>query len=105
MKLVALGMLVLTVGTTGLAEAAGSPWTELQPGMTPAQVAKKIGTPLLQNASRGHEFWVFDFGACAQFYRGALQAWTPPADKTAAVASPKTKLAVKPAPLGLPHPS
>ncbi|MDP2136805.1 MAG: hypothetical protein Q8J74_03030 [Candidatus Didemnitutus sp.] len=105
MKLVALGMLVLTVGSTAPAEPAESPWTKLLPGMTPAQVTKHVGTPLLQNVSRGHEFWVFDFGACAQFYRGALQAWTPPADKAAPVASPKTKWAVKPDPPALSHPS
>ena len=56
-------------------------WAKLQRGMYPAQVARLVGTPLLRNAARGHEVWVYDAGAHIQFHGGTVSAWTTPAGR------------------------
>ncbi|MBA4136161.1 MAG: hypothetical protein C0518_02450 [Opitutus sp.] len=58
-------------------------WEKLQRGMTPAQAAEIVGVPILRNAARGHELWIYDAGAHIQFHGGAVSAWTQPAAKPA----------------------
>jgi hypothetical protein len=70
-------MAVVLAGSPVGAEAAA--WTKLQRGMDTAKVAQLVGTPLLRNAARGHEVWIYDAGAHIQFHGGTVSAWTGPA--------------------------
>lgn len=78
-------MFALVVLTVALAAAPQSSedaaWQRIQRGMNPAQVAQTVGVPLLRNAARGHELWIYDAGAHVQFHGGAVSAWTAPAPK------------------------
>lgn len=69
----ALGLVCSAAGNDQVA------WQKLQRGMNQAQVERIVGVPLLRNAARGHELWIYDAGANAQFHGGALSAWTAPA--------------------------
>lgn len=57
---------------------AASPWTGLRAGQSRDQVAQALGVPVLRNAGRGHETWVYDAGASVQFHGGLVSAWTAP---------------------------
>lgn len=84
------GMFTLAVMAVALstapAEPGGAAWGKLQRGMNATQVAQLVGVPLLRNAARGHELWVYDAGAHIQFHGGALSAWSAPAAKPRAAA-------------------
>ncbi len=71
----------LAGGATGIEHVA---WEKLQRGMSAAQVERIVGVPLLRNAARGHELWIYDAGANAQFLGGALSAWSVPVPKASA---------------------
>jgi hypothetical protein len=78
---------------------AGSPaggeaaaWAKLRRGMDAQRVEQLVGTPLLRNASRGHETWIYDAGAEVQFHGGVLSAWSAPAARR------ETGRGLKPAP-------
>lgn len=62
---------------SGLSEEAR--WARMERGQTREQVGKIIGMPMLRNAARGYELWIYDDGGCAQFHGGVLVAWTKPA--------------------------
>lgn len=62
-------------------------WRKLQRGMSVQQVAETIGAPMLRNAARGHEVWIYDAGAHAQFQGGVLTAWTAPKTKATIVSA------------------
>lgn len=81
---VAWKILVGMLGWVALAasELAAGDWTELQSGLQPAQVAQVVGVPLMRQAARGFETWVYDDGGCAQFAEGRLTAWTAPRRQT-----------------------
>lgn len=61
-----------------VAARAASPWDGLRAGLNREQVARALGVPVLRNAGRGHETWVYDAGASVQFHGGVVSAWTPP---------------------------
>ncbi len=69
-------MAVALAGSPAGTEAAA--WGRLQRGMDRAKVAQLVGTPLLRNAARGHEVWIYDAGAHIQFHGGTVSAWTGP---------------------------
>jgi hypothetical protein len=75
--------LLLLLACAVPASAAESTWTALRVGMTRAQVAQIVGSPVLQNAGRGHETWIYDAGASVQFRGGVVSAWTAPRKATA----------------------
>lgn len=59
-------------------------WSQVRPGLTRTQVGALVGAPLLRNAARGYERWIYDGGCEVQFERGEVTAWiapknTPPA--------------------------
>lgn len=77
----ALWVAFFVVGLTCSAAAADSEqvaWAKLQRGMSQAEVERIVGVPLLRNAARGHELWIYDGGASLQFHGRALSAWTAP---------------------------
>jgi hypothetical protein len=72
-----LALMIALLGGGSPADAHA--WRKLERGMGPARVAELIGVPLLRNAARGHELWIYDDGASVQFHAGAVSAWTIPA--------------------------
>jgi len=71
--------LALLLGTaTPAAPGDGIHWTQLREGLTRGQVADLLGQPLMRNASRGQERWVYDAGCDVQFENGAVKWWTAP---------------------------
>lgn len=64
--------------SSALLAHAASPWEGLRAGQNRDQVAQALGVPVLRNAGRGHETWVYDAGASVQFHGGLVSAWTAP---------------------------
>ncbi|MBX3737543.1 MAG: hypothetical protein KF715_12675 [Candidatus Didemnitutus sp.] len=60
--------------------APGEPlrWSEVRVGLPREQVGELLGQPLLRNAARGYERWIYDDGCEVQFTRGTVSAWTAP---------------------------
>lgn len=79
--------LLLLLACAVPASAAEPAWAALRPGMTREQVARSVGVPVLQNAGRGHETWIYDAGASVQFRGGVVSAWTAPRSAGARVVS------------------
>lgn len=73
---------------------AESSWESMRTGMNREQVARALGVPVLQNAGRGHETWIYDAGASVQFRGGVVSAWTAPkatAVRVARLAAPAAR--------------
>jgi hypothetical protein len=70
--------LLALLGTAVPAAHAAGAWAEVKPGMTRQQVIQAIGRPLLSNAGRGLEVWVYDEGANVVFLRNRVDCWTQP---------------------------
>jgi len=68
----------LFLAIAGTSPAVVDAWAKLQPGMSRAKVTDAIGSPLLRNAARGHELWIYDAGAEVVFFENRVTAWTPP---------------------------
>lgn len=76
---IALTCLALTLGSVAPATQAASPhWEAIRAGNSPAQVTKSLGAPLMKNAARGYERWIYDSGAEVQFEGGVVKGWTAP---------------------------
>lgn len=60
------------------ARGATASWSEMKTGLNRDQVARVLGWPVLRQAARGHETWIYDGGAGVQFHRGLVSAWTGP---------------------------
>ena len=89
LKLRRLLALAATFAAALGASASGADWSAIKPGMTRDQVARSIGVPVLCNAARGHETWIYDAGGDVQFRGGIVLAWTaPPRSMQPAHASP-----------------
>lgn len=65
------------LGSASAAEPAEG-WTRLRAGMSPAETAAILGRPLLRNAGKGFELWIYSGGAEVLFHRGPVMAWTAP---------------------------
>lgn len=80
--MLAAGMMMLVLGTaTPTAPSAELCWAQVRPGLTPKQVSELIGVPLMRNAARGYERWVYDAGCEVQFVGGQVATWIAPAAK------------------------
>ena len=71
-------LLAALLCSSAIGVLAASPWEGLRAGQSRDQVAKALGVPVLRNAGRGHETWVYDAGASVQFHGGLVSAWTAP---------------------------
>lgn len=55
-------------------------WTKLKLGMSAAEVAATVGSPVLQSKNGGYEMWTYEGGAEVLFHgTGAVLGWTAPA--------------------------
>lgn len=97
-------LLAALLFSPALGAGAASPWAGLRAGQNREQVARALGVPVLRNAGRGHETWVYDAGASVQFHGGLVSAWTAP--KPAATVSEPARVARQPAgPVNPPRPT
>lgn len=79
MKAVArIGILALGLVANLAPVCAADGWEKLQRGQAPNEVSQSVGVPLLRQAARGFETWIYDEGGCVQFSRGRLTGWTAP---------------------------
>lgn len=60
------------------AQPEQSRWSEVNPGMTRDAVVEKLGQPLMRQAGRGLEVWIFDNGASVTFVHGRVDYFTVP---------------------------
>lgn len=75
----AAGILLVVLGAASPAVPGETlRWTQVRSGLSRAQVSEILGTPLLRNAARGYERWIYDAGCEVQFTRGEVSAWTAP---------------------------
>lgn len=75
----ATGILLVVLSTASAAVPNDTlRWTQVRNGLTRAQVSEILGEPLMRNAARGYERWVYDAGCEVQFTRGEVSAWTAP---------------------------
>lgn len=74
--------LLVVLGTaapaTPVAPTEAVRWAQVQIGIKREQVSDILGEPLMRNAARGYERWVYDGGCEVQFTRGEVTAWTAP---------------------------
>ncbi|HLP24505.1 MAG TPA: outer membrane protein assembly factor BamE [Acidobacteriota bacterium] len=64
--------------TTPAVPAESVRWAQVRVGISREQVSTLLGEPLMRNAARGYERWVYDAGCEVQFTRGEVTAWTAP---------------------------
>lgn len=77
--MLAAGILLVVLGTTApVAPSESVRWAQVRIGIPREQVSGLLGEPLLRNAARGYERWVYDNGCEVQFTRGEVSAWTAP---------------------------
>lgn len=77
--MLAEGLLLVVLGATSpVAPSEALRWSEVRVGIPRDQVSELLGQPLLRNAARGYERWVYDGGCEVQFTRGEVSAWTAP---------------------------
>lgn len=77
--MISAACLALLLGTaTPAAPSDGVRWSQIRAGLTREQVAERLGQPLLRNAARGQEHWVYDAGCDVQFENGVVKWWTAP---------------------------
>jgi len=77
--MLAEGILLVVLGTTSpVAPSASVRWAQVRVGISREQVSDILGEPLMRNAARGYERWVYDDGCEVQFTRGEVTAWTAP---------------------------
>ncbi|MBI2512246.1 MAG: outer membrane protein assembly factor BamE [Opitutae bacterium] len=75
----AAGILLVVLGAASPAVPGETlRWTQVRSGLSRAQVSEILGEPLMRNAARGYERWVYDSGCEVQFTRGEVSAWTAP---------------------------
>lgn len=53
-------------------------WAQVKAGQSVQEVVREIGRPLLRNAARGYERWVYDDGADVLFCGQSVVSWTCP---------------------------
>lgn len=98
-------LLLGVLGTTAPALPAESVrWAQVRIGISREQVSDLLGEPLMRNAARGYERWVYDGGCEVQFTRGEVTAWTAPKGVKPASA-PVSQRAATTARLPSPRPS
>jgi hypothetical protein len=77
--MLAEGILLMILSTASLAVPSETlRWTQVRNGLSRQQVSGLLGEPLMRNAARGYERWVYDGGCEVQFTRGEVSAWTAP---------------------------
>jgi len=92
--------LLLLAATLGTGQPAVPPadWNALKPGLTRGEVVRALGRPLITNAARGLEVWVYDDGANVVFARQHVDAWTEPEHRVPASRLTPAPAAATPAP-------
>ena len=71
--------LLALVGALSAAHAETTPnWTKLKAGMTSQEAYAVLGRPLIRNAGRGFEVWIYNSNAEVLFVQGPVFAWTEP---------------------------
>lgn len=96
-----LAVLSPTAPTTLIAPSESVRWAQVRVGISREQVSDLLGEPLLRNAARGYERWVYDAGCEVQFTRGEVTAWTAPKGvkpASASVTQRHTTTALPPSP-------
>ncbi len=95
-------VLLAVLGThTPALPAESVRWAQVRIGISREQVSDLLGEPLMRNAARGYERWVYDAGCEVQFTRGEVTAWTAPKGVKAAsapVTQRETTTALPPSP-------
>lgn len=77
--MLAEGILLVVLGAASpVAPGETLRWAEVRVGIPRQQVSELLGQPLMRNAARGYERWVYDGGCEVQFTRGEVSAWTAP---------------------------
>lgn len=99
-----LAVLSPTAPTTPLAPSESVRWAQVRAGISREQVSTLLGEPLMRNAARGYERWVYDAGCEVQFTRGEVTAWTAPKGAKPASAPVSQRAATTALPLS-PRPS
>ena len=78
-------------------------WAKLKTDMTPDEALELLGEPLIRNANRGFEVWIYDSKAEVVFHGGPVIAWTIPTPNPLSEARPiEMDLPLNP-PKRLPH--
>jgi len=70
--------MVVLGATSPAAPSEALRWSQVRVGIPRQQVSELLGQPLLRNAARGYERWIYDDGCEVQFTRGEVSAWTAP---------------------------
>jgi hypothetical protein len=77
--MLAAGLLLAVLSTTAPAAPSESVrWAQVRVGFSREQVTGLLGQPLLRNAARGYERWIYDGGCEVQFTGGGVSGWTAP---------------------------
>ena len=63
-------------------------WAQLKTDMTPKEARALLGNPLIRNANRGYEVWIYDSKAEVVFHQGPVMAWTIPTPNPVSEARP-----------------
>ena len=85
-------LLAVSFGAGPPAAPAHPDWARVKAGMSQAEVQHELGAPLLRNAGRGLEVWIYDAGANIVFVHQQVDYLTPPP-----AVPPAPVIAIKPA--------
>jgi hypothetical protein len=78
---------LLALSVSVLARGAAD-WSKVKTGITPAEAADALGTPLIRTYGRGFQMWIYDGCGEIIFAGGPAMGWTRPAPTQESLSRP-----------------